>query len=104
MNPKTLSILLVLALLALGFPIALIFSWVFELTPEGLKREKDVDRSQSIAPRTGRKLDFAIIALLAVGLVYFIYEARFMERGATGAPTTTPAPASPCPRGREALR
>jgi hypothetical protein len=46
---------LVLAILILGFPLALIFSWVYEVTPEGLKREKDVDRSQSIASDTGRK-------------------------------------------------
>ena len=62
---------LVLALLALGFPIALIFSWVFELTPEGLKREKDVDRSRSVASETGRKINVLIVALLvlAIGVV-----------------------------------
>ena len=60
-------------LLALGFLPALIFSWVFELTPEGLKREVDIDRSQSIVDRTARKLDVAVILLLlAVGaMVWF---------------------------------
>ena len=43
--------------LALGFPLALFFAWAFELTPEGLKKEKDVDRGQSITPKTGRRLD-----------------------------------------------
>ncbi|MEJ2535184.1 MAG: tetratricopeptide repeat protein, partial [Gammaproteobacteria bacterium] len=87
---------LILLMLGVGFLLALFFAWAYELTPEGLKREKDVDRSQSIAPRTGRKLDFSIIALLAVGLVYFIYEARFMERG-PGAEETSPAATVPEP-------
>ncbi|MCH7833495.1 MAG: tetratricopeptide repeat protein [Proteobacteria bacterium] len=62
---------LVFLLLVVGFPLALIFAWAFELTPEGLKKEKDVDRSESITHITGRKLDFAIIAVLAVALVFF---------------------------------
>jgi len=57
-------------LLILGFPIAIIFAWAFELTPEGLKREKDVDRGLSITRKTGRKLDFAIIAVLTVAIAY----------------------------------
>jgi TolB-like protein len=70
---------LILLLLITGFIPALIFAWAFEMTPEGVKREKDVDRTQSVTSNTGRKLDFAIIGLLAIGLVYFIYEARFKE-------------------------
>lgn len=50
-------------LLILGFPVAMIFAWAFELTPEGLKRDYEVDRPRSIAPQTGRKLDFIIIGL-----------------------------------------
>jgi adenylate cyclase len=60
--------------LVLGLPIALFFAWAFELTPEGVKREKDVDRSTSITHSTGRKLDFIIIGALAVALAYFIWE------------------------------
>jgi adenylate cyclase len=60
--------------LAAGFVIALIFAWAFELTPEGVKKEKDVDRSQSIAPKTGRKLDFVVIGLMAVGLAWFAWD------------------------------
>ena len=56
---------------ALGFPFALIFAWAFELTPEGLKRERDVDRAASIVSRTGRKLDFVIIAVLSVAVMFF---------------------------------
>ncbi len=60
-------------LVVLGFPLALIFAWAFEMTPEGLKREHEVDRSQSITAKTGRKLDFGIIGLLAVALSISIF-------------------------------
>jgi TolB-like protein/Tfp pilus assembly protein PilF len=63
-----------LFVLLLGFPLALLFAWAFEMTPEGLKKEKDVDRSQSITPQTGRKLDFVIIGILAVALAYFAFD------------------------------
>ncbi len=59
---------LVLAILILGFPLALIFSWLYEMTPEGLKREKDVDRSQSTTSDTGRKINFLIIVMLALAI------------------------------------
>ncbi len=67
----------------LGLPFAIFFAWAFELTPEGLKKEKDVDRSQSITSTTGRKLDFTIIALLAVALVYFIWVSQSSESPST---------------------
>lgn len=51
-----------------GFLVSLVLAWVFELTPEGVKLEKNVDRSTSITAKTGRKLDFYIIALLAIAL------------------------------------
>lgn len=62
----------ILLLLIIGFPVALIFAWAFELTPDGLKKEKDVDRPDSITPFTGRKLDFVIIGALVVALGYFV--------------------------------
>ena len=55
----------------LGFPLAMFFAWAYEITPEGLKKEKDVDRSQSITTRTGRKIDYMIIGLLSVAVVFF---------------------------------
>jgi TolB-like protein/Tfp pilus assembly protein PilF len=61
-------------LLILGLPIALIFAWAFEMTPDGLKREHKVDRSQSITHDTGRKLDFAIFGVLVLALGYFAYD------------------------------
>jgi len=63
--------------LILGFPVAMVFAWAFEMTPEGLKKEKDIDRSQHIALATGRKLNYMITLLLAVALVYFVWESRF---------------------------
>jgi len=62
---------LVLAVLAIGFPIALIFSWFFEITPEGLALEKDVPEGASITHATGRRMDFIVIAVLAAGLILF---------------------------------
>jgi TolB-like protein/tetratricopeptide (TPR) repeat protein len=51
-----------------GLLLSLVLAWVFEITPEGVKLEKNVDRSTSITPKTGRTLDFAIIGLLIVAL------------------------------------
>ena len=68
------TVTLVTVLVLIGFPLALIFAWAFELTPEGLKKEKDIDRSESITHHTGRKLDFVIIAMLVVALGFFAYD------------------------------
>jgi len=61
----------VLVLLATGLPFVLFFAWAFELTPEGLKRESEVDRSRSITVETGRKLNSAIFLVLVLALGYF---------------------------------
>src|ERR671937_2180952 len=66
---------LVVILLLLGFPIALIFAWIFELTPEGIKRTDEVEPHQSILRETGRKLDFVIIAILLVVIAVFAFNA-----------------------------
>ena len=60
-----------IALLAIGFPIAAIVSWLYELTPEGLKLERDVDRSQLVSAHAGRKFDRGIIAVLTLAIVFF---------------------------------
>jgi hypothetical protein len=71
----------ILLVLVIGFPLSLFFAWAYELTPEGLKKEKDIDRSQSITHVTGRKLDFVIIGLLAVTLAYFAYDKFVLDPG-----------------------
>jgi TolB-like protein/Tfp pilus assembly protein PilF len=63
-----------LLFLAIGFPFAVFFAWAYEITPEGLKKEKDVDRTQSITQLTRRKLDYFIIAVLVLALAYFTYD------------------------------
>jgi TolB-like protein len=68
------TVTFVIALLFLGFPVALFFAWAYELTPDGLKREKDVDRSESITPYTARKLDRAIMVVLALGLAFLAFD------------------------------
>ena len=60
--------------LAIGFIPAVIFSWVFELTPEGLKREAEIVPGQSATPQTGRRMDRMIIAVLVLALGYFIFD------------------------------
>jgi len=75
--------------LILGFPVAMIFAWAFEMTPDGIKKEKDVDRSQSITDTTGKKLNYSIIGLLVVALLYFIWESRFQTNDAAPAITGT---------------
>ncbi len=58
----------------LGFPLALILSWAFELTADGMERAKSLPISESINKVTGRKLDFVIIGLMAVGIVFLVVE------------------------------
>ena len=64
----------VLVVLVIGFPIALVFSWLFEITPEGLAREKDIPEGASITHITGRRMDFIVIAVLSAGLILFAYD------------------------------
>jgi len=68
------AVRLVVLLLVIGFPVALILAWAFEITPEGIKRAEDVDLNQSITRRTGRKLDFLIIAVLLLVIAVFAYQ------------------------------
>jgi len=65
---------IVVIVLAIAFVPVLILAWAFELTPEGLKKESEVDRTQSIAPNTGKKLDRVIMVVLALALGYFAFD------------------------------
>ncbi len=67
----------IVILLAIGFVPMLIFSWVFELTPDGIKRDADVPREQSIATQTAQRMNRMIIAVLALALLYFCFD-RFV--------------------------
>src|SRR5215831_8444593 len=68
------AVRLVVLLLIIGFPVALILAWAFELTPEGIKRTEDVDLSKSIRRKTGRKLDFLIIAVLLLVIAGLLFQ------------------------------
>lgn len=88
---------------AVGLPIVLIFSWVFEMTPEGLKRESEIDRSESITPRTGSKLDRVIIAMLTLAVVFLLADKFLLpsenkpENAAPASVRQAPAPADTQP-------
>ncbi len=58
-------------LMLLGLPLVLVFAWVYEMTPEGLRKEKEVDRTASITPQTGRRVDRVIIGALVIALGFF---------------------------------
>jgi len=73
------AVRIVVILLAVGFILVLILAWVFEITPEGLRKEKDVDRSQSIALQTGKILDRIIIIVLALALSYFAIDKFILD-------------------------
>jgi TolB-like protein/Flp pilus assembly protein TadD len=74
------SVTLVIALVALGFPLALFLSWAYELTPAGVKRTEEVPLEKSVTRFTGRKLDFVIIGVLVVALGWFAWD-RFVAGG-----------------------
>ncbi|NNE04396.1 MAG: tetratricopeptide repeat protein [Xanthomonadales bacterium] len=71
--------------LILGFPLALFFAWAFEMTPEGIKKEKDVDRDESITHVTSQKLNGLIIAALALALGYFAFDKFVLAPGRNAA-------------------
>ena len=60
--------------LILGFPLALFFAWAFEMTPEGIMKQKDIDKDRSITHLTGQKLNNVIIGLLVLALGYFTFD------------------------------
>jgi len=102
MNLPNWATSLVVFFVILGFPLALILSWAYEITPEGIKLERDVAAGESITHVTGRKIDFAIIGALVLALGFVVYnyvlvdsdqEAVVQETAATVEPAAeTPAP------------
>ena len=68
------------AVAVLGLPAAMLFAWAYEVTPEGIKPSDEVDPKKSIATQTGRRLDFAIMALMAVALTYFVVDKFWLSK------------------------
>ena len=75
----------------IGFPFWVAFAWFYEFTPEGLKRESEIDPAESIKPGSGRKLDFAIIGVLAVAVVLLLTD-RFVPRRGANQTRVVPIP------------
>src|SRR5206468_8153217 len=71
-----------------GFPVALIFSWAFEITPEGIKLESEIEPNKSIARRTGRKLVALTTALAVVAAGLFVYQLVRSKSETPGSPIT----------------
>jgi len=84
----------VAAFVLIGFPFAVIFAWAFEMTPDGLKREKDVDRSESITPRTGQKLNHVAMIILAIAVVFLLVD-KFAIQADTEATDTAVVATAP---------
>jgi TolB-like protein len=76
------------ALLALGLAPALIFAWVFEMTPEGVKRESEIDRGQSITAQTGKKLNWVTILMLIAAVAFVAVDRYLHGRSPEAAPAT----------------
>ncbi|MEJ2297240.1 MAG: hypothetical protein P8X94_01790 [Woeseiaceae bacterium] len=70
--------------LAIGFPVAVLFAWAYEMTPEGLKREVEVDRSQSITGETGQKLNRMIIGVLVAAVAFLLVDKFMLGQPVTG--------------------
>ncbi len=85
---------IVLVILLLGFPVAVIFSWVYELTPEGVKKESAVDRTRSITPETGRKLNHITIGMIVLGIAVIGIDRFLLPEQPTTQPVTETSPAA----------
>ncbi len=71
-----------------GFPVALILSWAFEITPEGIKLESEIEPNKSIARRTGRKIVALTIALAVVAAGLFVYQLVRSKPDTSGSPAS----------------
>jgi TolB-like protein len=83
---------IVIMLLVLGFFPALIFAWVYEMTPDGLRREVDVDRSESMTPETGKKINVVIVVLLVIAIGGLIADRLIPESGVAEDPVLAESP------------
>lgn len=74
---------ILITILVIGLIPAVAIAWVFELTPQGLRRDTDIAPGESVAPQTGKRLDRIIIAVLALALSYFVFDEFVLERPVT---------------------
>jgi TolB-like protein len=74
---------------AVGFPFALLFAWAYEMTPDGIKREHEVDREESITSETGRKLNRTIILVLAAAVALLLVDKFVLQRDSMPADEAT---------------
>ena len=86
---------LVFGILVLGFPIALTYSWVFEITEDGVKRESDIDRTHSITSETAKRLDIMTIVLLLGVAGLFLIDRMVHPTFSDGRPVTAIIPPDP---------
>jgi TolB-like protein/Tfp pilus assembly protein PilF len=84
----------VVALVSIGFFVALVVAWAFELTPEGLRRDADVPANRSIAPQTARRMDRLLLAVMALALAYFAFDKFVLAPARTDAVVATPTAAA----------
>jgi TolB-like protein/Tfp pilus assembly protein PilF len=80
---------LVIVLLLLGFPVAMILAWAYELTPEGIKRTEEVAPAKSIRRTTGQKLNGLIIVILVCAVAFLIYQRMHSPSGGGTVPEKT---------------
>ncbi len=87
---------LVVILMVIGFPVVLLFAWVYEITPEGLRPTAEVDQHRSIRKLTGQRLDRAIMVVLIFALAYLLVDKFWLSKHvATEQPATVAAPVAP---------
>jgi serine/threonine-protein kinase len=79
------TVRLVVIAAAIGFPFAMLFSWFYEWTPQGIKRESEIVHTESITRDTGKKLDKAIIAVLALAVVLLLADRLVLRRDSSSA-------------------
>ena len=75
----------IILIFAFGFIPTVILSWVYELTPQGIKREHEVVRDKSITRNTGRRLEYVTITAIVVGIIFFAF---FSAKQSSDAPSS----------------
>ena len=71
---------LVTVLLIIGFPLALLFAWAFEITPDGLKLTKEVPRAESITRITGKKLNYILAGIIVLAIAFILFDNYYLDR------------------------